>query len=106
MARFLAILLLIPVWTHAQLLDPGPEHYEAAVNGIAVSRASAQLLALEAEVAILEAQRQEQLAMAAEARRLRTRLVDVWGAHVRRMSGEQHWPRPGDGWHVVHRRGD
>ena len=55
MARFLAILLLIPVWTHAQLLDPGPEHYEAAVNGIAVSRASAQLLALEAEVAILEA---------------------------------------------------
>jgi hypothetical protein len=45
--RYLLALLLMPVTALAQL-EPGPEHYEAAANQIAMQRAASDLLELEA----------------------------------------------------------
>lgn len=101
--RYSALLIaMLSAPVQAQM-TPGPEHYEAAANQILLARAAAHIRALELRSV------EESLALAAarrraeEARRLRGRLVDLWGAHIRRLSGAQAMPKPGDGWIEVHR---
>jgi len=103
MARILLLLLLLPFAVSAKMLEPTAEHYAAAANSIALQRATSYLLALEALDTAIIAERERREAMISEERRLRARLVELWGAHVRRLRGEPEWPQPGDGWHEVHR---
>jgi len=97
------VLFLLPLTATAQLLEPTEEHYAQAANQIALSRAATNLLALEAALKVEADNRRAAVAMAAEARYLRGRLVEIWGEHIRRLRGGRGWPRPGDGWHEVHR---
>jgi len=97
------VLLLLPLTATAQLLEPTEEHYAQAANQIALSRAATNLLALEVTLKVEADNRRAAVAMAAEARYLRGRLVEIWGEHIRRLRGGRGWPRPGDGWHEVHR---
>lgn len=97
------VLLLLPLTVSAQLLEPTDEHYAQAANNIALSRAAANLLSLEAAMTAEAERRRALVAMAAEERYLRGRLVELWGEHIRRLGGVRGWPRPGDGWHEVHR---
>lgn len=97
------VLFLLPLTATAQLLEPTEEHYAQAANQIALSRAATNLLALEAALKVEADNRRAAVAMAAEARYLRGRLVELWGEHIRRLRGGRGWPRPGDGWHEVHR---
>ena len=102
MVRYAALLLVILSAPVQAQMTPGPEHYAAAANQMLIARAAEHIRALELrsveEALELAAARQR----AEEMRRLRGRLVDLWGAHIRRLSGAQAMPKPGDGWIVVH----
>ena len=99
------MLALLPNVAAAQLIEPGPEHYAAAYDSLAVVKATDRLRALDAadrEVAKL--MRKIRAALAEGERRDRA-ILNAWATEVRRRNGVLG-ANPGTGWHEVHRHGD
>ena len=99
------MLALLPNVAAAQVVEPGPEHYAAAYDSLAMEKALERLRAMDRADAEVAKLMRKIRAILAEGERRDRALLNAWATEVRRRNGVLG-ANPGTGWHEVHRHGD